>query len=1055
MKVEKTMKARILVAEDEGLVATDVKMTLESYGYEVCSIASTGEEALLKCEGERPDLVLMDIMLAGQMDGIEAADRIKGLYDIPVVYLTAYSDEVLLKRAKKTEPFGYLVKPFGDRELYSTIEMAIHNHSIAMKLRESDAWLQTTLRSIGDGIIATDTDGNIKLMNPVAQELTGWSEDDASGRPLAEILRPLNEETGEEDSLFLGKVLREGRPAGISTHILRRNGDRIFIADSAAPIVDSNNRTLGMVLTFSDMTEKKRLDEKMRQGEERYRLLFNHLPYGGEVLDKEGFIVDCSAKNAELLGYERAEMLGKHITEFLSPESRPVFQEKFPLLKQGKTVQAVVSMVRKDNRLIDIERTASPLFDAEGKFSGVLALNVDITERKKMEKELLKYEHIVSSSSEHMSFIDRNYVYQAVNDQYLKAFQKKRGEIIGHSVADLFTQEVFEGFVKERLDRCLGGERINYEAWFNFPALGRRYMDVRYYPFSDIKGIVAGAVVVARDVTERKLMEDALHESEETLRGIFDSSHDGILVADVETRRFHLGNNRICKMLGYSLEELKELGVEDIHPEEDIPNIVEQFRKMANEKISLVEKVRVRRKDKSIFFADIGSSNVQIKGRTYSMGMFRDVTERRQIERSLQKSEEKYRALLANINEIVYVVRSENENSMTGQVEFVSDKATEITGFHPSEFMARNELWFQLVHPDDVPSVIESTRTLFSNKHSVTRTYRLRKKGTDEYLWIEDNMAPRFDETGRMTGFFGVARDITERKRFEEHLKKYSSDLEAKVHERTEELEEKTIQADAANRSKTEFLANMSHELRTPLNAVIGFSDLLLSGVAGALTDEQNDHLKNIWESGKHLNRIINDILDMTKIETDSVELQLGEFPLKDSIDEVLGLFSRKAEREGIKISADIPDDIGHIIADEQKIRQVIQNLLGNAFKFTPTGGSVRVAARKVRSSGLGVGSEKENKFSGLITQHSELDGDFIEISVADTGIGIAKEDIDRLFQPFQQLSPALTKKYEGVGLGLSICRKNVDLHGGKLWVEGGAGKGGRFIFIVPVSKGL
>ncbi len=923
MKDEKTIKTKILIAEDEGLVATDIKLTLESYGYDICSIASTGEEALLKCKEERPDLVFMDIMLAGQMDGIEAAVRVKRLYDIPVVYLTAYSDEALLKRAKKTEPFGYLIKPFSEKELHSTIEMAVHNHLMARRLRESDAWLKTTLRSIGDGVIATDTEGNIKFMNPVAQGLTGWSDDDALGKPLPEVLRLLNEETGEEDSLFLRKVLQEGRPASISTHILRRNGQRIFISDSAAPIMDSNNSPLGMVLTFSDTTGKKRLDEKMRGSEERYRLLFDLLPYGGEVLDKEGFIIDSSAKNAELLGHDRAEMIGKHITEFLSPEARPVFQEKFPLLRQGKTVQAVVSMVRTDNRLIDVERTARPLFDSEGEFSGVLALNVDITERKKMEKELLKYEHIVSSSSELMSFIDRNYVYQSVNETYLKAHKKKRDEIIGHSVADLFTQEVFEGIVKERLDRCLGGESVNYEEWFNFPALGRRYMDVKYYPYSDMKGIVAGAVVVARDITERKLIEDDLHESEETLRGVFNSSHDGILVADVETRRFHLGNNRICTMLGYSLEELKGLGVEDIHPEEDLPYIVEQFRKLVHGEISLVEKLRVKRKDKSIFFADIGASNVQIKGRTYSMAMFRDVTERRQME---------------------------------------------------------------------------------------------------------------------------------------DELKKYSSELEARVHERTAELEEKTVQAEAANRAKSEFLSNMSHELRTPLNAVIGFSDLLLSGVAGDLADAQKDYLKNVWESGKHLNRIVDDLLAMTEIETDSVELQPGEFPLKKTIEEVLGRFSRKAERQGIKVSADIPDDLGLINADERKIRQVVQHLLGNAFKFTLGGGSVRVQARLTRDEGRGTtdeGGRTNDEKSASIVPASEASGrpSSLEISVSDTGIGIAKEDLGRIFHPFQQLSPTLTKKYEGVGLGLSICRKYVELHGGKIWVETEVGKGSTFRFVIPALK--
>lgn len=546
---------------------------------------------------------------------------------------------------------------------------------------------------------------------------------------------------------------------------------------------------------------------------------------------------------------------------------------------------------------------------------------------------------------------------------------------------------------------------------------------------------------------------NAQRESEDKFKSIFNSSHDGILVVDIETQQFYLANDRICGMLGYSLEELMELRIKDLHPEEDLPYVGEQFRKMVNGDVTLVRDVRVKRKNKSVFFADIGGSNVKIQGRVYNMGMFRDVTERKQIERALLESEEKNRALLANINEIVYAVSFEKENIMTARVEFVSERVKEILGFQPAEFLERNELWFQLIHPDDVPSVIESTGILVSEKHSASRTYRLKTKGTAEYHWMEDNIVPRFDEKGRIAGIFGVARDISERKRFEEKLEQYSAELEANVRERTAELEEKTIQAEAATMAKSEFLSNMSHELRTPLNAIIGFSELLKNGDAGALTGEQGDYIKDIWESGMHLSRIINSILDMMEIESNEVELELGEFPLKENITKVLERFSRKAEKQGIKISADIPDDLGGIVADRQKIRQVVRHLLGNAFKFTPSGGSVRVSARRVRSKELGVRSQDVPE---LRTLNSELDGklDSVEISVVDTGIGIAKEDLGRLFKPFQQLSQTLTKKYEGIGLGLTICKKYVELHGGKIWVESEIGKGSTFSFAIPASKG-
>ncbi|MEK7699211.1 MAG: ATP-binding protein, partial [Planctomycetota bacterium] len=228
--------------------------------------------------------------------------------------------------------------------------------------------------------------------------------------------------------------------------------------------------------------------------------------------------------------------------------------------------------------------------------------------------------------------------------------------------------------------------------------------------------------------------------------------------------------------------------------------------------------------------------------------------------------------------------------------------------------------------------------------------------------------------------------------------------------------------------------------------------------------------LKDIWESGKHLLRLINDILDLSKVEAGKMELELSEFDVKELINGCLVLFKEKALRHNIKLSESIPEGIGNIIADERKIKQIILNLLGNAFKFTPDGGSVSVSARRVRSSELGVRREEKSPLTpllqrgespplakgeegGFIKNNSELDFDYIEITIEDTGIGIAPEDMEKLFQPFQQLESVLTKQYEGTGLGLKLCKDFVELHGGRIWAESELGKGSRFLFTVPIAR--
>jgi len=280
--------------------------------------------------------------------------------------------------------------------------------------------------------------------------------------------------------------------------------------------------------------------------------------------------------------------------------------------------------------------------------------------------------------------------------------------------------------------------------------------------------------------------------------------------------------------------------------------------------------------------------------------------------------------------------------------------------------------------------------------------------------------------------------------------------MEEKIRERTLELEEARKTAEAANKAKSEFLSNISHELRTPLNSIIGFSELMRDGATGPLTQDQRTYLNDIWESGRHLLRIINNVLDLSKIEAGMMQLELDEFYLKELLEGSLSLFREKARRQRITLGAEFGDDIDLVIADKTKIKQVALNLLANALKFTPEGGSVRLSARRVRGSEFRVRSQEDGRrFLKLETPDSGLDADFIEISVADTGIGISSEECGRLFQPFVQLDNTLTRKYEGTGLGLHLSRKIVELHGGSIRVESAVGKGSRFSFAVPIVSGV
>ena len=268
------MRAKLLIVEDEGIVALNIQRRLEGLGYCIVASVSSGEEAIAAAEQMNPDLVLMDIKLEGGIDGIEAAAQIRSRFQIPIVYLTAYTNEETFNRAKLTEPYGYILKPFEARDLATTIEVALYKHQMEQELREREQWLATTLKSIGDAVITTDAQGLVTFMNPVAEALTRWSLDEVIGNDLNRVFRTINEKTRAVVENPVRIALQKGAIVELESHtlLITKDGTEIPINDSAAPIKNERGKILGAVLVFHDNIEQQQSEALLQQENERLKL---------------------------------------------------------------------------------------------------------------------------------------------------------------------------------------------------------------------------------------------------------------------------------------------------------------------------------------------------------------------------------------------------------------------------------------------------------------------------------------------------------------------------------------------------------------------------------------------------------------------------------------------------------------------------------------------------------------------------------------------------------------------------------------------------------------
>lgn len=506
----------------------------------------------------------------------------------------------------------------------------------------------------------------------------------------------------------------------------------------------------------------------------------------------------------------------------------------------------------------------------------------------------------------------------------------------------------------------------------------------------DADGALKYFLSTKKDVTKLKVLRDT-RLVESRFRGLLESTPDAIVMVNV-TGHIVLVNSQAEKVFGHPRAELIGQPVEMLLPQrfrsQHLAHRGNFFAQPRTRTMGVGLELYGLRSDGEEFPVEISLSPIDTEEGTMVMSAVRDITDRK-------KAEQKFRGLLESAPDAMVIA------SRDGRIELINTQTERLFGYRREELLGQPiEILvpqrYRDKHPDHRAGFFSQPRARAMG--AGLELNGLRKDGTE--FPVEISLSPLETEEGLFVS--SAIRDVTERKRFEQTLQQ-------------------------ANRMKSEFLASMSHELRTPLNGIIGLSEFLHDEKPGKLNDKQREYLNDILGSGRHLLRLINDLLDLSKVEAGKMELFPETFSLTAAIDEVCVVVSPLTEKKNITIGKNVAADVEQITLDQQKLKQVLYNLLSNAVKFSNDNQTVEISAGRSGANGL-------------------------SIRIRDNGIGIRPGDLGKLFVEFQQLDSGSARRYEGTGLGLALTKKLVEFQKGSVTVESAKGKGSTFTVILPLS---
>jgi PAS domain S-box-containing protein len=949
---------------------------------------------------------------------------------------------------------------------------------------------RSTIENAVWGVFQTTSEGRFLNANQSMAQILGYESPDELITSISDIANQIYVEPIHRDEM-LRKLMRQEKILNFETQVFRKDKAIIWLSLSQKAVRDLNGKLLFIEGFAEDITERKQVEDALKAGEEKFRTILESIEDGYYEVDLAGTLTFFNDSMCRMLGYSKNELMGMSNRQYTDEENaKKVFRTFNRVFSTGKATKAFDwELIRKDRAKCYVETSVSLIKDLKGQPIGFRGIARDITERKRAEQALKeahdhleervrqrtaelaemnaalrqenterqaaeealrqseeKYRNILESIEEGYYEVDLAGKLSFFNDSICRIFGYPKSELNGRHLREFTDPETAKA----------GYDAFNrvYKTGFPFRDFSweirrkdgtKRYVEASASLMRDVKGRKIGFQGIIRDVTERKRAEVALRKSEEKFRKLVEESPLGVVLIG-QDGRYDYVNPSFVDMFGYDLEEVSsgwqwfqrafpdpefreeiietwKSDLEEIGVGRSVPRTFEVVCKDGSEKTVLFRPVALPEGHQLVILEDITElkrAEEALKRQNAYLSALHETTmgliKRLDVNELLKALITRAAQLLGTSDAVIYLVEPETDEL---ELKVGTGNFTQRIGAR----LERGEGLCGKVWQTGRPLIIDD----YSTWSGLSKKF--------EYDEIGATMGVPLKSGNQVVGVFAIIlgrqSDRTFGQEEIELLNRFGGIASialdnALMYKATEEAREA---AEAANRTKSAFLASMSHELRTPLNAIIGYSEMLMEDAEELEQEQFVSDLKRIHASGRHLLMLINDVLDLSKIEAGKMELYLETFDISGMIQDVVSTIQPLADKNDNLLKVHCPDNVGAMHADLTKVRQALFNLLSNACKFTEEG-----------TIWLEVSPETE-------------DGKrWLKLKVRDTGIGMTEDEMESLFQAFSQAHTPMGGNYGGTGLGLAITRRFCRMMGGDVTAESGYGGGSTFAIRLPVE---